>query len=123
MNSFLLDQGILLSIALAVVGLVFAIVLIRQILAASAGNEKMHQIAAAIQEGAKAYSEQADDGGGGDCRSDLGRRLVAARRGHGNRFRRRRRVLAAGRLHRHVHRCAGKRAHRAGCFGGVRTRL
>jgi K(+)-stimulated pyrophosphate-energized sodium pump len=51
----LLSQGIPLSIGLAVVGLVFAFLLIRQILAASAGNEKMHQIAAAIQEGAKAY--------------------------------------------------------------------
>lgn len=44
-----------MSIGLAVLGLVVAVVLIRQILAASAGNEKMHQIATAVQEGAKAY--------------------------------------------------------------------
>jgi K(+)-stimulated pyrophosphate-energized sodium pump len=51
----LLSQGIPASIVLAAVGLVFAFILIRRILASSAGNEKMHQIAAAIQEGAKAY--------------------------------------------------------------------
>ncbi len=53
--SFLLQQGIPLSIALAVVGLAFAILLIRQILAASPGNEKMALIGGAIQQGAKAY--------------------------------------------------------------------
>lgn len=55
MNSFLLDQGIIVSIALAVVGLAFAILLIRQILASSPGNEKMAVIGDAIQQGAKAY--------------------------------------------------------------------
>ncbi len=53
--SFLLTQGIQISIVLAVVGLVFAILLIRQILAASPGNDKMALIGGAIQEGAKAY--------------------------------------------------------------------
>ncbi len=55
MNSLLLNQGINLSIILAAGGLIVAVLLIRQILAASAGNEKMHQIAAAVQEGARAY--------------------------------------------------------------------
>jgi len=49
------DSGIWLSIACAVAGLVFAFFLIGAILRSSAGNERMRQIAGAIQEGAKAY--------------------------------------------------------------------
>ena len=51
----LLTYGISLSLVCAVVGLLFAGWLIRGILAASPGNERMRQIAAAIEEGAKAY--------------------------------------------------------------------
>ncbi len=53
--SFFTTNGIPLSIGLALVGLAVAIVLIRQILAASAGNDKMAFIADAIQQGARAY--------------------------------------------------------------------
>jgi K(+)-stimulated pyrophosphate-energized sodium pump len=51
----LLNYGIRLSLVCAVAGLLFAGWLIRGILAASPGNERMRQIAAAIEEGAKAY--------------------------------------------------------------------
>ena len=51
----LLTHGIFLSLVCAVVGLLFAGWLIRGILAASPGNERMRQIAGAIEEGAKAY--------------------------------------------------------------------
>jgi K(+)-stimulated pyrophosphate-energized sodium pump len=51
----LLTHGIFLSLVCAIVGLMFAGWLIRGILAASPGNERMRQIAAAIEEGAKAY--------------------------------------------------------------------
>lgn len=47
--------GIILSLLCACAGLGYAYKLIRGILAAPAGNEKMQQIAGAIQEGARAY--------------------------------------------------------------------
>ncbi len=46
---------ILISIGLGVLAIVYGIVTSRQVLGASAGNEKMQEIAGAIQEGAKAY--------------------------------------------------------------------
>ncbi|HEX4083550.1 MAG TPA: sodium-translocating pyrophosphatase [Chthoniobacteraceae bacterium] len=55
LDEFLLHHGIVMSLCSAVVGLLSAGLLIRGILAASPGNERMRQIAAAIEEGAKAY--------------------------------------------------------------------
>src|SRR3954454_21033411 len=54
-SSFLEGSGIPISIGCAFGGLVFAFYLIRSILALSPGNERMRQIASAIEEGAKAY--------------------------------------------------------------------
>lgn len=51
----LLNSGVPLSMVCAVVGLAFALVLIAVIVRASAGNERMREISAAVQEGAKAY--------------------------------------------------------------------
>ncbi len=51
----LLKSGISLSMLCAVLGLVFAFLLIAKVLKASPGNERMRQISAAVQEGAKAY--------------------------------------------------------------------
>jgi K(+)-stimulated pyrophosphate-energized sodium pump len=53
--TFLLSSGLPVSLACALVGLGFAFYLIKSILASPAGNERMKQIAGAIQEGAKAY--------------------------------------------------------------------
>lgn len=55
MSDFLLKQGIYISIILGAVGLGYALLLIKQIMASSAGNDAMKRVAAAIQEGAKAY--------------------------------------------------------------------
>jgi K(+)-stimulated pyrophosphate-energized sodium pump len=55
MSSFLLDKGPIISIVLGAVGLGYAVLLIKKIMAASPGNDAMKRVAAAIQEGAKAY--------------------------------------------------------------------
>ena len=51
----ILNSGVLLSMLCAVIGLVFAFFLIITVIRRSPGNEKMREIAAAVQEGAKAY--------------------------------------------------------------------
>lgn len=53
--TFLESSGIPLAIVCAFLGLGFAYYLIKTIMASPAGNEKMQQIAGAVQEGAKAY--------------------------------------------------------------------
>jgi len=53
--SFLLTFGLPFALICAVVGLGFALYLIKTILASSAGNDRMKEIAGAIEEGAKAY--------------------------------------------------------------------
>src|SRR6266536_1367264 len=51
----ILNSGVPLSMLCAVIGLVFAFFLIITVIRRSPGNEKMQQISAAVQEGAKAY--------------------------------------------------------------------
>src|SRR5713101_8885887 len=50
-----LQSGVQRSMLCAVIGLVFAFVLIGVVIRAPAGNERMRQISGAVQEGAKAY--------------------------------------------------------------------
>ncbi len=54
-SEFFLNQGINIALVLGVLGLVVAARLIKQIKAASPGNERMREVAAAVQEGARAY--------------------------------------------------------------------
>jgi len=54
-TSFLLQSGIWFALICAIIGLGAAFYLIRLIFAQSPGNDRMRQIAAAIEEGAKAY--------------------------------------------------------------------
>jgi K(+)-stimulated pyrophosphate-energized sodium pump len=51
----LLTSGVPMAMVCAVIGLVFAVLLIGRIFRQSPGNERMQQIAGAIEEGAKAY--------------------------------------------------------------------
>jgi K(+)-stimulated pyrophosphate-energized sodium pump len=53
--TFLESSGIPLAMVCAFLGLGFAMYLIKTIMASPAGNEKMQEIAGAVQEGAKAY--------------------------------------------------------------------
>src|SRR3954453_8953187 len=51
----LLQTGVPIAMVCAVIGLIFAFLLIGRILKASPGNERMREISGAVQEGAKAY--------------------------------------------------------------------
>ena len=51
----ILHSGVTLSMVCAIVGLLFAFFLIKAVIRLSPGNERMRQIAGAIEEGAKAY--------------------------------------------------------------------
>ncbi|CAN5683795.1 sodium-translocating pyrophosphatase [soil metagenome] len=53
--SFLTSYGIQISILLGILGLGYALILIKKIMSCSPGNEAMVRVAGAIQEGAKAY--------------------------------------------------------------------
>ncbi|HEY2122562.1 MAG TPA: sodium-translocating pyrophosphatase [Chthoniobacterales bacterium] len=55
LSTFLLGSGVWLALICAFVGLGFAYYLVRSVLSCSRGNERMIQIANAVQEGAKAY--------------------------------------------------------------------
>src|SRR5881394_1878198 len=51
----ILKSGVTLSMVGAVLGLLFAFLLIKAVIRLSAGNDRMRQIAGAVEEGAKAY--------------------------------------------------------------------
>jgi K(+)-stimulated pyrophosphate-energized sodium pump len=51
----ILNSGVNLSMVCAVLGLLFAFFLIKAVIRLSAGNDRMRQIAGAVEEGAKAY--------------------------------------------------------------------
>ncbi|HZC59920.1 MAG TPA: sodium/proton-translocating pyrophosphatase, partial [Chthoniobacterales bacterium] len=55
LSTFLLESAVWLALLCALVGLGFAYYLVRTVIACSRGNERMIQIANAVQEGAKAY--------------------------------------------------------------------
>ena len=55
LSTILLSSGVWLSLLCALVGLGFAYYLVRSVIACSRGNERMIQIANAVEEGAKAY--------------------------------------------------------------------
>ncbi len=54
----ILNSGVILSMVCAIVGLLFAFFLIKAVIRLSPGNERMRQIAGAIEEGAKAYLQR-----------------------------------------------------------------
>ena len=55
LSTFLLGSGVWLALLCALMGLGFAYYLVRSVISCSPGNDRMRQIASAVEEGAKAY--------------------------------------------------------------------
>jgi K(+)-stimulated pyrophosphate-energized sodium pump len=55
LSDFLTNHGVVVALACAAVALVYGLVTARSLMALSPGNERMREISAAIQEGARAY--------------------------------------------------------------------
>src|SRR6516164_3096276 len=55
LSTFLLGSGVWLALLCALLGLGFAYYLVRSVISCSPGNDRMRQIASAVEEGAKAY--------------------------------------------------------------------
>ena len=55
LSTFLLGSGVWLALLCALMGLGFAYYLVRLVISCSPGNDRMRQIASAVEEGAKAY--------------------------------------------------------------------
>ena len=55
LSTFLLVSGVWLALLCALMGLGFAYYLVRSVISCSPGNDRMRQIASAVEEGAKAY--------------------------------------------------------------------
>ena len=55
MSSFFSNNAVLLAVICALGAVVYGVLLIRWLLALPAGDEKMREVAGAVQEGAKAY--------------------------------------------------------------------
>ena len=55
MTKFLSDHGVLVALACGLAGVVYGAIVTRRLLTRSPGNDRMREISAAVQEGAKAY--------------------------------------------------------------------
>ena len=110
----ILDFGVTLSMLCAVAGLVFAFFLIKAIISRSAGNERMREIAGAVEEGAKAYLRRQVVTISAIAAVIFILLCIFKDSADRDRLSDRRVLLARGRLHRHAHRGSGERPHRAG---------
>ncbi len=55
MTEFLTDWGVVIALVCALAGVVYGALVTQRLLRKSPGNERMQEISAAVQEGAKAY--------------------------------------------------------------------
>ena len=107
-----MSDGLVLALACAVFAIIYGLVSIKWVLAKPTGNERMREIAAAIQEGAQAYlnRQYRTIGMVGVVLFVL--HFYLPRQTHCGRFCARRDTLRRGRLYRHEYLGACQRAYR-----------